>query len=217
MQKKLWYPSGWIIVLALLMLWPLGLFFILLRLKRDRSSHRFGAKILKLAGFVLLGFSSLALLALVADLHRTADVGSSIGGIIVLTLFAAGGVILLKTGSQVLDGISRRMVLTNHIVNHQVNSIDDIASRVQKSAGEVLYDLQEMVKGGFLPGYKVDASTRRVWRPTIAPPPLPQGAAIPIKAPEFVQFTCTGCGARNQLQKTGQRVMCEYCDVAVAA
>jgi hypothetical protein len=217
MQEKPWYPSGWAIVLGLLFLWPLGLFFILLRLKRDRSYHRFAAKALKLAGIVLLVSSCFTLLGLIAALRDTADVGSSVGAIAMVTILAAGGVILLKTGSQVLNGISRRVVLINQIVNHQIASIDEIASRVRISASEVLYDIQEMADGGFLPGYQVDPSSRRVWRQMIAPPLILQAAATPGKAPELVQFTCTGCGARNQLQKTGQRVMCEYCDVAVAA
>jgi len=217
MQEKPWYPSGWAIVLGLLFLWPLGLFFILLRLKRDRSYHGFAAKALKLAGIVLLVSSCFTLLALIVDLRGTADVGSSVGAIVMVTILAAGGIILLKTGSQVLNGINRRVVLINQIVNHQVASIDDIASRVRISPAEVLYDIQEMAAGGFLPGYQIDPSIRRVWRLAITPPLIPQAAAASGKAPELVQFVCTGCGARNQLQRTSQRVMCEYCDVAVAA
>jgi len=45
-------------------------------------------------------------------------------------------------------------VLINQIVNHQVASIDDIASRVRISPAEVLYDIQEMAGGGSCRGTK---------------------------------------------------------------
>src|ERR1017187_3195584 len=215
MQNRPWYQSGWAIVFGLLFFWPLGLLFALLRLKGDRSFHKFAARALRLAGYILLITCSIGLLGLIIDLQSTADVDSSVGGIIFAAIFAAGGMVLLRKGSDILAGIKRRQVLINQIVNQQLTSIDEIASHINKPVGEVLFDIQEMAQGGFLPGYQVDPQNRRVWRP-ISAPTAAQGATLSGRAPELVQFTCTGCGAHNQLQKNGPRVVCEFCDVAVA-
>ena len=214
MQNRPWYQTGWAIVLGLLFCWPLGLLFAILRLGSDRSFHKFAARALAVAGYILLITCCLALVGLIGNMSDADDAGN-VAAAFLLTAFAAGGIVLLKKGSMIVAGIKRRQVLINHIVNQQLTSIDDIASRIQKPAGEVLYDIQEMSRGGFLPGYQVDPQGRRVWRP-VQQPTVAQGAAVSGKAPEMVQFTCTGCGARNQLQKNGPRVVCEYCDVAVA-
>lgn len=210
MQNRAWYLSGWAIVFGLLFFWPLGLLLALLRLKADRSFHKAAARALRLAGYILLINCCIALLVLIWQAHDASDVG----GIVLLTLFAVGGILLLVKGSHILAGIQRRQVLINEIVNQGMTSIDEIASRTTKPAGEVLYDIQEMSQGGFLPGYQVDPQNRRVWRPAAARPAAETG--VPGAVPELAQFTCTGCGARNQVQKNGPRVVCEYCDVAVA-
>ena len=212
MQSRPWYQSGWAIVLGLLFCWPLGLLFALLRLKGDRSFHRFAAKALRVVGYVMFVTCCLGLVGLLSDLSTTDDAGSSVAAILFVTLFAIGGIILVKKGGQVLAGVKRRQILIDQIVNQGLTSIDEIASHIGKQASEVLYDIQEMAQGGFLPGYQVDAQSHRVWRPAAAVP-VNSSASAPA---ELVQFTCTGCGARNQVHKRGQRVVCEYCDVAVA-
>jgi hypothetical protein len=214
-QNRPWYQSGWAIVLGLAFCWPLGLLFALLRLRSDRSFHSLAATLLRLVGYILLIGCSVGLVGLIVDLRDTADVDSSLGAIVWAAIFAAGGIVLLKKGSQILAGIKRRKVLINQIVNERLNSIDEIASRIRQPVGEVLYDVLEMARSGFLPGYQVDTQGRRVWRPILAPTAA-EAVAVSGKAPEFLQFTCKGCGAHNQVQKSGQRVVCEFCDVAVA-
>jgi hypothetical protein len=191
----------------------LGLLLAILRLKADRSFHKTAARALRLAGYILLLNCLFGLIFLLVDLRTTSDVVPEIIAIIFFALTAAGGVVMLKKGSLILAGIKRRQVLIDQIVNQQLTSIDEIASRLTKPAGEVLYDIQEMSQSGFLPGYQVDLQSRRVWRPAA---PIAQQASTSGPLPELVQFTCTGCGARNQLQRNGQRVSCEYCDVAMA-
>jgi hypothetical protein len=215
MQDRPWYQSGWAIILGLLFFWPIGLLFALLRLKADRSCHGFVANAFRVIGYTLLILCCLVLLVAIVGLPNTTDVGSDISGIVWSTLFAAGGIILLKKGSNILAGIKRRQILINQIVNQQLTSIDEIASHILKPVGEVLYDIQEMAHDGFLPGYQVDRQSRRVWRPMPAPSVV-QAAAVSGRAPEIVQFTCTGCGARNQVQKSGQFIVCEFCNAAVA-
>jgi len=211
MQNRPWYQSGWAIVLGLLFFWPLGLLFALLRLKGDRSFHKFAAKALRFAGYALLAFGCLALVGLLAGLPDSTEPDTSLGGIVFSTLLCAGGIVLSKKGSQILAGVKRRQVLINQIVNQGLTSMDEIASRIGKPVGEVLYDIQEMSQGGFLPGYQIDPQGRRVWRPAPTRPSVGASGAA-----EMVQFTCPGCGARNQVQKNGARAACEYCDVAVA-
>jgi hypothetical protein len=215
MKNRPWYLSGWAIVIGLLFFWPLGLLLALVRVKKDRSFHKFAARAMRLAAYSLLLSCGGALLFLIFDLRSTDDVSGDLGGIIFSTMFSAGAIVLLTKGSQILAGLKRRQALIDQIVNQRITSIDEIASRIRKDAGETLYDIQEMAQGGFLPGYQIDPETRRVWRPApAAPPPMP--GATGGAAPELVQFTCTGCGARNQVRKNGSRAVCEYCDVAVA-
>jgi hypothetical protein len=211
-----WYQSGWVIVLGLVLCWPLGLLFALLRIKNDRSFHMLAARLLGLIGWSFLVVSLLAVAGMIAELPTTDDVSTEIGGLVVMLLFAVGSIVMIRKAKSLRAGVKVRRSLIDQVVNQQVTSIDEIAQRLKKKPGEIVADLYDMSEGGFLPGYQIDPQNRRVWRPAPA-----VAAAVAAGAgggaPQLVQFVCTGCGARNQIHKTNGRVACEYCDAPAVA
>jgi hypothetical protein len=147
-------------------------------------------------------------------LNTTDDPATGVLGIAVITLFVAGAIAMLRRSAAMRAAAKLRRLLIDQIVNQQVTSIDEIASRLGQQPGEVLGHITEMSAGGFLPGYRVEPQERRVWRPA---PVAPMQVASSGVSPALVEFHCSGCGARNQTYRTNGRVACEYCDAPVAA
>lgn len=195
-----WYFQGWAIVAGLLLFWPVGLVQVLGRLKTDRSFYGAGGRLLRIAGWVLVVLFSLALFSAIASL--------SVGRIFSCTVFDAGGLALIWQGSRMEKTSARRRMLIRYIVNEQTSSLDTIASQARLPVNEVLDDVQRMMAIGFLPGFELDPVTRCISRPPPAAVLRPGAQTIAMTT-----FTCSGCGARNQVTARQGHIVCEFCEL----
>ena len=190
-QKKL-IPWG-VIVLFLIVFWPIGLALLVIRLASDRASTlKDGSTVIKIAVFLII----LAIIFLAAGV-------------------TAWGVILI-IGAACLIFYSRKMKITGEkykryigiVVNHNMSSIDQIASAMPVPYDEAVADLEKMVKLGFFPNAYINLDARELVLPKQnVQPAAGQPGVIP---PQVSVKTCTSCGANNSII-AGHVSACEYC------
>ena len=104
------------------------------------------------------------------------------------------------------------------VVNQGHDSVDSIASILNRNdINKVSREIQSVIDGGFLPGFRLDPDTRMISRAVreAIPVAVAAAAAVPGAQTRQVAFTCKACGANNNLTAVeGQPVCCEYCDTA---
>jgi hypothetical protein len=90
------------------------------------------------------------------------------------------------------------------VVNQRQTKIADIAFLVGDDRPEkrAMRDLQNMINGAFLPGYRIDVGNREIER-------IEQSVAASGRK---VAFQCSSCGANNEQVIVGSIVKCEYCE-----
>jgi hypothetical protein len=200
-----WYLSAWVLLIALVALWPVGLLLIIGRVKTDRSFHGAAARFLQIAGWILTVTCGLVFLIGLIGLSSESDKSVAIAGIAICLLLTVGGIVLITKGSKLRRVVARRHQLTSLIVNEGCMSVDSMASQIGCGIEEAVQSVRLMMAEGFLPGFALDPDTRFVAQTA----PM---AANPDRA-AFVSFTCCGCGARNQVAPSGEPAVCDYCDL----
>ena len=205
MQQDLeWYQKWPVIIIAFFFCWPAGLIMLFSRLKNDRSAAIGGGRVFKIIGWaltVLFGIGTLANLT-----------NGNIGPAVMCGIFLAGGLALLKKGRDLISQSERTRRYIELVVNQQHTSIDNIASLTQRTdILNVQSEIQTIIDGGFLPGFRLNPSTRMIERPQKAAPAAAAGAAPAV----MVSFTCHTCGANNEgFPGSDGVVRCEFCDTA---
>lgn len=200
-----------VIILALIIFWPVGLFLIIKRFTLDkRAAISASGKGLKALGIGLAIFGVLGFIGCVSD-PETAD------GAIVAFFFIIGGGALINKAKKLnkeAESIKRYLAI---IVNGNVRQLDSIAAATGKKYDVVKADVQKMIKQGYLKNAYINENTREVVLPSAAPAapvanpvftnPL-QPAATPVQ-PQAKIVACPCCGANNTIYgATGE---CEYC------
>src|ERR1041385_7237635 len=94
-----WYLSGWALIAALIVFWPVGLLLVLGRIKTDRSFHGAAARTLQITGWILsISFGRVFLAGCIEPSTGTYKI-FCIGGLNVCPLFNAGGIVLVPKGT----------------------------------------------------------------------------------------------------------------------
>lgn len=200
-----------VIILALIIFWPVGLFLIIKRFTLDkRAAISAGAKGLKGLGIGLAIFGAIGFAGCISD-------PDAAGGAVVAFFFIIGGAALVNKAKKLTKEAESVKQYLAIIVNGNVRQLDNIAAATGKKYDVVKADVQKMIKQGYLKNAYINENTREVVLPSSAPAapvatpvftnPL-QPAAAPVQ-PQAKIVACPCCGANNTIYgATGE---CEYC------
>ncbi len=195
-----------VIILALCVFWPVGLYLIIKRTSLDKtavmnSSSGKGLTITAIILIVLGGFG-------IIGSFNPFDFGS----FVLFLFFIAGGVVLLNKAKKIkAEGESIKKYLAI-IVNGGERQLDSIAAAAGKQPEIVKNDIQKMIDKGFLKNAYINENTREVVLASASAPisNVTVNAAAPNSASMQTRvIACPCCGANNTI--SGAIGECEYC------
>lgn len=193
-----------VIVIALIIFWPVGIYLIVKRVSSDKKSTMNSAKTIKYLGIGSYCIAALGVLAVIGDF--------TFSNLLVVIVFGIAGYALSKLSAKVSAEAESVKQYLSIIVNGNVRSLDEIAAAKGKPYDETKADIQKMIDKGFLNNAYINENTREVVltqnrsapQPAFAPGVQPAAATV---QPRVV--TCSCCGANNTV--VGSVGECEYC------
>lgn len=206
-NKNLSFIYSWpAIILAFFVIWPLGVYLLIKRISLDKKTAMTAGKITKVLAYVLLGFTALGFLG-------TLTSGTlELGVIIVLGLFAWGGIFMLRKSNKICADAERTKKYISIIINGNVRQIDTIASSVGVMYDVAKKDIQKMIDQGYFKNAYINEGSRELVIPTPAPRATTNNIfnnSASQSVPQTRVVACPCCGANNTI--TGSVGECEYC------
>jgi len=205
-----WYQSWWVIIIALLFCWPIGIGLIIFRNSQGKQSVFMGTtdKRKYILGGIALVFVGICWM---------------MGGSVFLGLFTiVGGVALIVYADRLQKKAQRNRQYIELIVNRDETSLDKIASVCNVQYDIMLKELQTLINRNILKGAILDTNGRMI---TVRKE-VPVRSAMPyesgnssvevVEAPVNVNVVCPGCGAKHVIKK-GETIYCDYCDTPITA
>ena len=205
-DKKFSTLYSWpVIIIALCVFWPVGLFLALRRFSIDKTAMmKTSGKGLKILGIVLI---VLGIFGIIGSLDPL-----SVANIIIFLFFIGGGLVLINKSKKIQaegDTVKRYLAI---IVNNNIKQLDDIAATMGKQYDVVRSDVQKMIDKGFLKNAYINEATREIVLPSAAPVSVnvaqPTAGAAPVAIQTRI-VSCPCCGANNTV--SGDIGECEYC------
>ncbi|AIO18635.1 hypothetical protein KQ51_00755 [Candidatus Izimaplasma bacterium HR1] len=220
--------SWTIVVIALIVFWPVGLFLLIGKLSNDRSaSFGGGSGLVKFVGIILL-------IIAVSGLTTFTSGDSSVmtGGIIMAIVFALPGIWLLKKSKVIKNDGYKNKAYINYIVNNQVHDVAELARRMNVSQDVVIRDVNGMISKGMLGRARLNLNNGRIEFPRPKPstthrdaynrPSTPhrderQTRQRPVED-EYKPFQpktirCSACSANNFVETLPAQ--CDYCGTSL--
>jgi len=196
-----------IIILALIIFWPVGLFLIIKRASVDKKTAMGSGKVIKGIGIASCCMAALGFLVSITDGFDGTDVG-------MIIFFAAAGAALLYLANKMKKDADKVKQYLNIIVNGGERQIDSIAAATGKQYDVVKADIQKMIDKGFLKNAYINENTREVVLPNASAAPVsePSGTVAATATATVAQtrvIACPCCGANNTV--SGALGECEYC------
>ncbi len=200
-----------LIKLALyLALWPVGIFLLVRKIRRDR-------KALMKAGKIMRGFGIfLVVVVLFSSISEIAEPtpGTSMGDLLYDNVVLGGlGVALLIGASRIQKTAALYRRFIDRVVNHHETNIGAIASSLSMSTLEARKCLERMIRMGYfnqacisedgnelILGYSSEEDYEQAQLETLGH----------VKRAEKIVAVCRSCGAQNTIEK-GSVGVCEYC------
>ena len=195
-----------VIILALFIFWPVGVFLIVKRVTTDRRTAMGAGKLIGVLGVCVYAFAALCLFAgCVAG-----DYGMAIA---IALMFGAAGFALKKISKKIITSANDVKQYLAVIVNGNVRQLDAIAAAVGKPYDVVRRDIGKMIDQGYLRNAYINEGMRELVLPVNAPAPNrayanpnPNANAAPVQTRVVA---CPCCGANNTI--AGNLGECEYC------
>lgn len=202
-KVSFWY-SWPVIILALCLFWPVGVFLIIKRVSTDRKTAMGAAKLIGGLGIASYCIAAIGLLASISDGFEGEDV-------IMILFFGAAGFALRKVAKKIKEDAENVRQYLSIIVNGNVCQLDAIASTTGKSYDVVHKDMKKMIDKGYLKNAYIDEGMREIVLPNSTPAPqnninVAAANAVPVQS-KIVACPC--CGANNTIH--GDLGECEYC------
>ena len=235
-QRKSTY-SWTVVVIALIVFWPVGLFLLIGKVANDRTvSFGGGSGLVKFVGIILVVFAALGLTT-----FTSGDASVATGGVIMIIIFGLPGLWLLKKSKGMKNDGNRNRTYINYIVNNQVHDIAELARRMNVSQDTVIRDVNAMIERGMLGRARLNLNNGKIEFPKPRPRPQerPQeGAQYQRSTPhrdvrtrpshnrpapkpvqnEYEEFQpktirCKSCSANNFVESLPAQ--CEYCGTSL--
>ena len=193
-----------VIILALCIFWPVGLYLIIKRTSLDKtavmkSSSGKGLNITAIVLIVLGGFG-------IIGSFDPFDFGS----LVIFLFFIAGGFVLLNKAKKIkAEGETIKKYLAI-IVNGGERQIDAVASATGKQYDVVKNDVQKMIDKGFLKNAYINENTREIVLASASTSNMNADTTTSTSANVQTRVVaCPCCGANNTV--SGNLGECEYC------
>ena len=193
-----------VIILALCIFWPVGLYLIIKRTSLDKtavmkSSSGKGLNITAIVLIVLGGFG-------IIGSFDPFDFGS----LVIFLFFIAGGFVLLNKAKKIkAEGETIKKYLAI-IVNGGERQLDAVASATGKQYDVVKNDVQKIIDKGFLKNAYINENTREIVLASASTPNMNADTTTSTSANVQTRVVaCPCCGANNTV--SGNLGECEYC------
>lgn len=197
-----------VIIIALFIFWPVGLFLLIRRFSIDKKTAiGVGGKGLKGVGIGLAIFGAIGFIGCITD-----NSGDSVGGAITALFFVAGGVALILRAKKVKRDAEDVKKYLSIIVNGNERQLDAIASSMGKSYDDVKNDIQNIINKGYLKNAYINEGTREIVLPnnnTVIQSDFATDSGVAATSMTSKIVACSCCGANNTI--VGETGECEYC------
>lgn len=194
-----------VIILALIIFWPVGVFLIIRRVSLDKKTAMGAGKIIGVLGIVSYCIAALGLIACLGSGIDSSD-------IIGILFFGIAGFVLRRIAKNTISSAEEVKKYLSIIVNGNVRQLDAVAAASGKSYDVVRTDVQKLIDKGYLKNAYIKEDTREIVIPAVQTVEEMNGmntarTSTSHSAPRLV--TCSCCGANNTIvSATGE---CEYC------
>ena len=192
-----------VIILALCIFWPIGIFLIIKRVSVDKKTAMGAGKLIGGIGIASYCIAGIGFLACLGDGFGSDDIG-------MILFFGIAGFALQKVSQKIKREAEDIKKYLSVIVNGNERQIDVIASSMGKSYDVAKNDIQKLISKGYLKNAYINEGTREV----ILPNNNIQeqvGTTTNATANNVTSkiVACPCCGANNTI--IGDMGECEYC------
>ena len=192
-----------VIILALCIFWPVGIFLIIKRVSVDKKTAMGAGKLIGGIGIASYCIAGIGFLACLSDGFVAEDIG-------MILFFGIAGFALQKVSRKIKREAEDVKKYLSVIVNGNERQIDVIASAMGKSYDVAKNDIQKLISKGYLKNAYINEGTREI----VLPDNNIQeqvGTTTNTTANNVTTkiVACPCCGANNTI--VGDMGECEYC------
>ena len=191
-----------VIILALCIFWPVGIFLIIKRVSVDKKTAMGAGKLIGGIGIASYCIAGIGFIACLSDGFGSDDIG-------MILFFGIAGFALQKVSQKIKSEAEDVKKYLSVIVNGNERQIDVIASSMGKSYDVAKNDIQKLINKGYLKNAYINEGTREIVLPNIIQEPSGDMTNTSSVNVETKIIACPCCGANNIV--VGDMGECEYC------
>ena len=191
-----------VIILALCIFWPVGIFLIIKRVSVDKKTAMGAGKLIGGIGIASYCIAGIGFIACLSDGFGSDDIG-------MILFFGIAGFALQKVSQKIKSEAEDVKKYLSVIVNGNERQIDVIASSMGKSFDVAKNDIQKLINKGYLKNAYINEGTREIVLPNIIQEPSGDMTNTSSVNVETKIIACPCCGANNTV--VGDMGECEYC------
>lgn len=191
-----------VIILALCIFWPVGIFLIIKRVSIDKKTAMGAGKLIGGIGIASYCIAGIGFIACLSDGFGSDDIG-------MILFFGIAGFALQKVSQKIKREAEDVKKYLSVIVNGNERQIDVIASSMGKSYDMAKNDIQKLINKGYLKNAYINEGTREIVLPNIIQEQSGDMANTSSAHVETKIISCPCCGANNTI--SGETGECEYC------
>lgn len=191
-----------VIILALCIFWPVGIFLIIKRVSVDKKTAMGAGKLIGGIGIASYCIAGIGFIACLSDGFGSDDIG-------MILFFGIAGFALQKVSQKIKSEAEDVKKYLSVIVNGNERQIDVIASSMGKSFDVAKNDIQKLINKGYLKNAYINEGTREIVLPNIIQEQSGDMTNASSVNVETKIVACPCCGANNTV--VGDMGECEYC------
>jgi len=191
-----------VIILALCIFWPVGIFLIIKRVSVDKKTAMGAGKLIGGIGIASYCIAGIGFIACLSDGFGSDDIG-------MILFFGIAGFALQKVSQKIKREAEDVKKYLSVIVNGNERQIDVIASSMGKSYDVAKNDIQKLINKGYLKNAYINEGTREIVLPNIIQEPSGDMTNTSSVNVQTKIIACPCCGANNTV--VGDMGECEYC------
>lgn len=197
-----WWMSWPSIIIFIIILWPLGLYFLFKRIAADKKAEMGSGRVLSVLGWIFVSFAALGI-------FTTLTAGIQDDDIQFILFFLISGLIMLYFGKRIKANAGLFKKYIEIVGNKHEYSLKNISNEVNLPADKVKTDLQKMIDKGYFSGAYIDEENYEIAMPDINEN-TDNEQTQKQSSVEMVVVKCKSCGANNKIAKhsVGE---CEFC------
>ncbi|MCZ2257753.1 hypothetical protein [Sporosarcina sp. G11-34] len=197
-EKKTGSYSWPLIIFMLIIFWPVGVFFLVSRLRVDKKSSLSLGRKMTIWGWVIVGMGVIS--------WPTSIAGGFFSGTFRTMFFISAGLALVYIGKKSSVNAVKYKKYISMIINNNIRSIATLASAIPVSYDTAMEDLQKMIGKGFFEDAYINFNAGEI----VLSKDAIANSKVSNHKVEMIVVTCTGCGANNKIEKGGVGA-CQYC------